>query len=185
MRQVRIGLPQRLKPRRFFAAQQDKISRIAIFYRRSERVTRTHAVSRTVRGSLTCDGSRCLAAPQTSPKCHLRKENKKRTNAAGFDGGRCARVSCGVGTGGRRAPALAGGAGEAGASHGTRLSARRRKTSRDAVRRSQIHVSRAPGPLCERVHGYVRGVTQRAGVLRLSRSLARAPDPSRYSPARC
>jgi hypothetical protein len=94
----------------------------------------------------------------------------------------------------RGATARPGGAAEAGASHGTLMSARRRKTSRDAVRRSQIHASRAPCPvqdglLCERASEFSSRCADRLRLkwraLRLIRSPVRTPDFARFPPARC
>jgi len=66
--------------------------------------------------------------------------------------------------------------------------ARRRNASRDAVRRSSSHASRAPGPLCERAFGFIphRADGQALCLFgRRARAFARVLDPARSAPALC
>jgi len=122
----------------------------------------------------------------------LRDENKQRTSAAGFstEGDVLAfLVVLVLEVGGlllwRAASARLVYAAEADAPLVARSSARRGKISRDvAVRRSLIHASRAPGPLCERASVFL---SRHAGgqALRFARTLARALSPARFSHARC
>jgi hypothetical protein len=96
----------------------------------------------------------------------------------------------------RAAPARRVIAAGAGVSRGARSRARRRKISRDvAVRRSKIHASRAPGPLCERASGFHAhradgralrfAATPHLWGVGIKNAVTRALSPARSAPARC